>query len=171
MTDVAKEAGVGAGTLYNYFASKREIFESLVEYRTAEMFERFAPIAAQPDASAVLIGMVRAVFAYMEEHRAMFGLFLELGARAEWSIGQVGGKRAGERYAKYLELLTGCVARASEQGLLREDLTHASLVAILTGSMNGVVHAWLAQGSSEGLSHQADLIVEVFLNGARRQRR
>ena len=46
VSDVAKEAGIGKGSIYYYFKSKEEIMDALVERTTAELFAAAKKVAA-----------------------------------------------------------------------------------------------------------------------------
>src|SRR5690349_11014182 len=48
MADIAREAGVAAGTLYNYFDSKVQIFESLMRFRGEEWLAHTGQVLAEP---------------------------------------------------------------------------------------------------------------------------
>ena len=54
-SDIAQAAGIGKGTLYNYFSSKEEIILSTIRYTMEEHLERLREAMAQkPDFSAKL---------------------------------------------------------------------------------------------------------------------
>src|SRR5688572_19485730 len=44
ISDVAREAGVASGTLYNYFDSKEAVFRALVEKLGEELLGRLRPV-------------------------------------------------------------------------------------------------------------------------------
>src|SRR5689334_22444771 len=73
MADIAREAGVAAGTLYNYFESKAQIFESLVQFRGEEMLTTTRKVLEEPCTTVQHVtALIRASFAFLEQHREMF---------------------------------------------------------------------------------------------------
>jgi AcrR family transcriptional regulator len=170
MVDIAKRAGMAAGTLYNYFESKEQIFQSLVEGQIEEAHRRFAQAAERGHPPKdTLRSMVRSVFAFMEEQRDMVGILMQMGAPNTWSITKMCGPRVVERRNEMRQLFEATLSRASKAGELRKDIPITDLVAILSGSMNGFIESWMHGDRSNALVDQADVVVEVFFNGAAKQ--
>ena len=74
MGDVARQAGIATGTLYNYFDSKEQVLESLL----AMLGDRFVDtlsveLDTVADPADGLARLVRASLAYIDDHRAVFG--------------------------------------------------------------------------------------------------
>ncbi|MGW4386226.1 TetR/AcrR family transcriptional regulator [Streptomyces sp. NPDC004685] len=65
---VAKEAGVGPGTLYRHFPTREELLAAVLQTRSEELVARQAEIAQLGDASAALEQWLRA----MEEYFSAF---------------------------------------------------------------------------------------------------
>lgn len=56
MAEISKTAGMSAGHIYNYFASKEAIIESIIERDMEEMFSIFQQFESQPgDLVSVLL--------------------------------------------------------------------------------------------------------------------
>jgi AcrR family transcriptional regulator len=75
--DVAKRAGVSKALIYEHFASKRELHETLLSDHAAELFRRFRDNAARGlTGEARLRGGLEAFFSFVEDHqdawRALF---------------------------------------------------------------------------------------------------
>ena len=51
ISEIVAEAGVGQGTFYRHFHNKREIFETLLEGFTTQLFDQFAEMSAHLPAS------------------------------------------------------------------------------------------------------------------------
>ena len=68
MRDVARDAGVSAGTLYSYFATKEEIFETLLIQRYGDVLEAIE--AVEVDRPADIEGLLQvAIPAFIETYR------------------------------------------------------------------------------------------------------
>ena len=76
MADIAAEAGTATGTLYNFFASKDELFHTLLEQKASEFFaylhEQVDPIPLAVDKIA---RMVVALVHFFEENREFLRLY------------------------------------------------------------------------------------------------
>lgn len=55
MAEICKAAGMSAGHVYNFFASKNEIIEAIVERDLQVLRERIANLSEQPDLLAALL--------------------------------------------------------------------------------------------------------------------
>lgn len=167
MAEIAAEAGLATGTLYNYYASKEQIFCALVEHRGEEFVMRLQGIAARKEAAKdKLVRLASATLEYVETHGAMFNLFVQLGAMAEWSIRRVGGPGAERVYLRFVRLFEEQFAAAGREGVLRSGVSVAEMALLFTGSINGLVHGWLLRGRKERLSERAPFLVNLFLRGA-----
>jgi AcrR family transcriptional regulator len=167
MTDIAAVAGVAVGTLYNYFDSKEEIFAEIFLVRSRELHDRLQPGLATPDPLARLESTVRTCFEYMDRHGALFALFVERGGTAEYDVQRLGGDVCEAEYTRFLRLLTDVVEAAVAAGELRRDVPVATIVALLSGAMNGAVYAWLKRRRRGRVSAVVDDLLKLFLSGAR----
>jgi AcrR family transcriptional regulator len=73
--EIAAAADVSEGTLYNYFASKRDIFVGLLHSRTDELIQAIAAVQADSVEDA-LVQLLAGQFGRMRTHR-QFRLFLQ----------------------------------------------------------------------------------------------
>jgi TetR/AcrR family transcriptional regulator, repressor for uid operon len=80
MQDVAKEAGMSAGNLYRYFASKDQLVSGLCERDRERFSADFANVAEAADVMGGLIALGRKHF--VEEPRTRCVQFLEIWAEA-----------------------------------------------------------------------------------------
>jgi AcrR family transcriptional regulator len=167
MTDIARDAGVAVGTLYNYFDSKEEIFQEIFLTRSHELHARLAPALAAACPLDRLRGVLRMAFAFMDEHGALFAMFVERGGTAEYDLHRLGGDVVQAEYERFLRLLLQNVEAAARAGRLRRDLPPALLVAALSGAMNGLTYAWLQRRRRGRLAAQTDALFDLFLTGAR----
>jgi AcrR family transcriptional regulator len=166
MADIAKRAGLAAGTIYKHFESKEEIFRALLE-RSSEEFEHALDLQLASAGKGVadrLLVLVHAVLTHIEQRRATFSLFLELGS-SEWNIRRVGGPNVEKRYLSYLARFTELFEEGIRAGSIRDELQPAEMAQLLTGGLNGLIHAWLMQGGKTELAGRAPLLLEVFLRG------
>jgi AcrR family transcriptional regulator len=166
MTDIARAAGVAVGTLYNYFPSKEEIFQEIFAARSQELHAQLA--VALPSAPVdQLRYLVEQALAQVERHGAFFATFTERGGITEIDIARLGGEVPEREYERFLRTLEDSVRAGVKAGTLRGDISPRTLVAALSGAMNGVTYLWLKQKRRSSLAAYAPEVIDIFLAGAR----
>ncbi len=168
MADIAMEAGLAAGTLYNYFDSKERIFRTLIEQRGDDFLLQLEAAGQGDNARERLGTLIATVLGYIETYRSTFALFVELGGMAEWSIRRVGGPRSERLYLRYLQIAETIIQDGVHEGLLSDDTPVRDQVACLTGMINGVVREWLSEEKG-ALRDRVPLILSVYLRGLERR--
>jgi AcrR family transcriptional regulator len=113
LDDVAREAGVGVGTVYRRFADKEELIDALFEQRIDEMVARAEASLADDDPWTAL---VRFFEGFVEAQCDDRGLMELLVSRRH---GQARVTRARDRFIPLVEAL---VERAQAAGALRPDV-------------------------------------------------
>ena len=162
IADIAVEAGMAAGTLYNYFDSKEAIFQALCEELGEQLLARFEALHGETqDVTSRLQGMVGACLSHIEDHHSLFLIFHEVHT-------ELGHRKAGsdEIRGRVMRQLERALRDGMAADVVRRDLQAPDLVALLTGAINGYVHAWFLAGGTKGLAARAATITDVFLNGA-----
>jgi len=167
MSDIARGAGVAVGTLYNYFGSKEEIFQEIFVARSSEFHAELEPALERRSPSEQLARVVHTSLEYIDRHGALFAMFVERGLTAEYDLERIGGGVVDAEYVRFLRLLSQLVESAVKAGELRSDVPAATMVAALSGAMNGATYAWLKRRRRGRLSAAADDLLTLFLSGAR----
>lgn len=168
MADIAAEAGVAAGTLYNYFENKDEVFASILqrgEEQVSQLFEAHADVADPIERSRLRL---RDAFAFLEQHGSLFATFLRVSGISEWQRRRAFDDHVEHGYARGVERTLVVVREAAEKGLLRADVPVADLAVMLMGLCDATIFAWTRAGCPPGLAAKADTIIELFLRGAQR---
>jgi AcrR family transcriptional regulator len=151
LDDIAKEAGVGPGTLYRHFPTRGELIKAV--YRNE--LERLAK--AEQELSAKLPPV--------EALRAWLLLFVDAIA-AKQIIAPALNTLVGDpkkvfesSYARIQEALRALVKRAVRSGDIRKDLDPTDLLRALVG----VSH----MASDPGWQQSAIRLVDILINGSR----
>ena len=116
--DIAREAGVGVGTVYRRFPDKELLIDALFEDRIAEMAEAARAAAEGEDPWDSLVGWLVRMQELQSEDRGLKELVLS-GAR--------GAERAAAARAVLIPIVAGIVERAKDAGALRGDIDVADL--------------------------------------------
>ncbi|MFO7567872.1 MAG: TetR/AcrR family transcriptional regulator [Enhygromyxa sp.] len=163
IADIAAEAGVATGTLYNYFSSKEDIFLSILDDGRDRLLAMLEQCDAVEEPLQRLRELIRVMFAFLEEHGALFTIYMQIGANP---IDFRRDANAGDEAFRHF-IFTQFSAALSEAGeRVRADYPAQTLTMALGGLINGAVTHWVEGGCQPGLSAQTDTIMDLFLHGA-----
>lgn len=110
--DIAERAGVGKGTIYEYFVSKEELFAAILEAGFQQYFVTLVAAAALPmSANAKLEAVFRQHLAFISQHAAAARIII------------------GERPATRPELREAMVDRYMRLGSFLEELLQEGIAA------------------------------------------
>ena len=168
MADIARAAGVAVGTLYNYFESKEEIFEQILALRCAEMRASLTEALRGGTPIGNVQAVVRQSLENLERQGALFAVFIERGAVAEYDLERIAGQLAQQEYQRYLTMIGDVLRTAVDAGDLRKDIPVPTMAATLSGAINGVTYAWLKRRRRGRLTAFTDDLLKLFLAGARK---
>lgn len=167
MADIAAEAGVAAGTVYNYFKNKDEVFRSMLERGQDIVYERIIAHQGISDPLERLRAWTHTVFDFLEEHGVLFSLYIRLGGTLDWMQKQTVGTLHEQAQARYVALSRATMAEAIAKQQLRGDTPPDELAILLGGLTDATIFAWARAGCPPGLRAKADPVLDFFIHGAR----
>lgn len=164
IADIASEAGVATGTLYNYFSSKEEIFQSILEDGREQMRARVSECVAIVEPLERLRSLLRCLLEFLEEHGALFAIYVQLGTTERHTLRQADDPKDDE----FRHLLLGVFEQAivDAGARMRRDLSPDLLAVMLGGLLNGMIMRWIDGQYRTSLRDQSETIVDFFLHGA-----
>ncbi|MFC6882431.1 TetR/AcrR family transcriptional regulator [Actinomadura yumaensis] len=122
LDEIARRAGVGAGTVYRHFTTKEKLFQAVIEDRIGRIVEEARALASSDEPGQAFYGYLEWVV-----ERAMFNHALCEG------LGQAGhGRRFQDEFDAALAVI---LRRAQEAGAVRRDLDVDDVRALLNGCM------------------------------------
>lgn len=130
--EIARRAGVGAGTVYRHFPSKERLFEEVLARRTRELVKlgRLLAEDGEPGSAADPGGRFFVFFdevvAQATVNRALCDGFHAISGRET--------KLSGELFAEYLAVLGRLLAAAQSAGAVREDVDTMDVHALIWGA-------------------------------------
>jgi len=162
MADVAREAGVAAGTIYLYFRSKDEVLISIFEERVQAFVQGFRErVSREQGAAAKLSKLIELHLYEMQEHQDLATVFqLELRQSRHFM----------SAYPKvdlksYFDLIGEILEEGQQHGVFRQDLYLGAVKRALFGALDETVTSWLLAGKSYDLTQMAGPLADLFLRG------
>ena len=164
VADVARAAGVAAGTVYLYFKSKDDLLISIFERSMRDGLSRGREsVANLEDPPERLRRLARGHLARLGSDRNLAVVFqVELRQSTKFM----------ERFSStllrdYLGLIREAIADGQRQGLFRADIKPTSAAKMLFGALDEMTTNWILSKRRYSLEAEADEVVDFFLNGAR----
>ncbi len=150
LDEIARRAGVGAGTVYRHFPTKDDLFRAVVEDRLHQVVAEGRRLLDRSDASEALFDFLRTLV--LEWGAADRGL-VEAFAGADVDLASV----APEVEAEFMTLLDDLLKAAQRAGTVRADVTAPEVKTLMIG----------CQAMQSYNNALADRVIEVVLNGLR----
>jgi AcrR family transcriptional regulator len=171
MSDIARKAEFGTGTLYKYFKSKEELYFTLIDEKVEEINRLVNAELSQKTSPIERIRKVLGLqFEFIERNRDFFRIYISERNRFEWTIKEDLGKGLHEKMVTYIHILAEVMRQGTEEGELRPmnamDLAHA-----LVGIVNSFVFEWLISREHYPLISKLDTVLEIFLGGVQQMER
>ena len=123
--EIARRAGVGAGTVYRHFPTKEALFRAIVDDRLQRLVDQAQSLAADREPGEALFGFLAAV---VEEGAADHGLVDALAG-----IGFDIATEAPGAEDRFMSALADLLTRAQQAHAVRADIGVRDLKALLVG--------------------------------------
>jgi TetR/AcrR family transcriptional regulator, fatty acid metabolism regulator protein len=165
VADVAKVAGVAAGTVYLYFKSKDDLLVSIFERSMNEVLaEGRAAIEGIADPGQRLRQLAHMHLGRLGRDRDLAVVFqVELRQSVKFM------ERFSESFLQdYFKLIRQAIADGQQRGAFRKDLSATTATKIFFGALDEMATNWVLSRRKYDLSAEADAVVDLFLNGVKR---
>src|SRR6476620_8400530 len=164
VADVARAAGVAAGTVYLYFKGKDDLLVSIFDRSMRDgLAAGRAAVADLDDPRERLRRLARAHLARLGSDRNLAIVFqVELRQSTKFM----------ERFSStllrdYLGLIREAVADGQRAGTFRADLKPTAAAKMLFGALDEMATNWILSKRRYSLEADAESVVDLFINGAR----
>ena len=166
VADVARAAGVAAGTVYLYFRSKDDLLISIFDRTMRDAIaEGRAAVLDVPDPRERLRRMARVHLARLGRDRNLAVVFqVELRQSIKFME-----RLSASKLRDYLGLIRSAVADGQAAGVFRRDVNPTVAAKIFFGALDEMATNWILSSRRYSLESEADAVVDLFLNGACRQ--
>jgi TetR/AcrR family fatty acid metabolism transcriptional regulator len=164
VADVARAAGVAAGTVYLYFHNKDHLLVSIFERSMRDgLAESRAAVAQLRDPRERLRRLAKGHLARLGNDRNLAIVFqVELRQSTKFM----------ERFSStllrdYLGLIRAAIADGQQSGIFRSDIKATVAAKMLFGALDEMATNWILSTRRYSLEADADAVVDLFINGAR----
>ena len=166
VADVARAAGVAAGTVYLYFRSKDDLLASIFERTMRESFaEGRAALADVSDPCDRLRRFARLHLERLGRDRNLAIVFqVELRQSVKFME-----RLSSTLLRDYLGQLRAAIVAGQRAGVFRDDINATVAAKALFGALDEMATNWILSRRRYSLEADADQVVELFLTGARRR--
>ncbi|MEE9465551.1 MAG: TetR/AcrR family transcriptional regulator [Candidatus Neomarinimicrobiota bacterium] len=171
IADIATEAGIGKGTVYEYFRSKEEIFGAIIEGFFAEMTMALQPVLSGDQSQVEKITrIIDYSFDFLDE-------FMQSDQAEDWTIMMeifAQGMRADgdpqlqEATARAVHHTINQFVPVLEEGISAgsfRDVDPSYFALVLFGALDGLALHFYLQRNHIDLSRLKDAAREIFLGG------
>ncbi|QRP49933.1 TetR/AcrR family transcriptional regulator [Amycolatopsis sp. FDAARGOS 1241] len=152
--EVAREAGVGVGTVFRHFPTKEALLEAVLFARLHRFVDEAESVVARdsPDAGAAFFTFLTSWIEMSSAKNAYFEALSAAGVSVPTAGSVVG--------ARLLDALGMLLRRAQDAGAVRPDVTVGELIPVIIGTAKAAEHV----GTDCGLRNR---VVAILFDGLR----
>jgi TetR/AcrR family fatty acid metabolism transcriptional regulator len=164
VADVARAAGVAAGTVYLYFRSKDDLLISIFE---RSMRDALGEVRALDTGRSDPYERLRR---FARLHLGRLGRDRNLAVVFQVELRQ--STKFMERFSstllrEYLGLIRSAIADGQADGLFRADISPTVAAKMFFGALDEMATNWILSRRRYALETDADAVADLFVNGAR----
>jgi len=162
VADVARAAGVAAGTVYLYFRSKDDLLVSLFERTMREAIADVSTaLEGASDARDRLTRIARLHLERLGRDRDLAVVFqVELRQSTKFM------ERFSSSYLRdYIGVIRDTMAAGQAAGQFRPDINATIAAKMFFGALDEMATNWMLSRRRYSLTAQADVVVDLFING------
>lgn len=165
VADVAREAGVADGTVYLYFKNKDDILVSIFNYYMDEALAAGRARLAQVDDPVEKLR--RIVHAHLERlgRDRNLAIVFQVELRSSTKFME---QFSATKVAEYLELIREVIEEGQRDGVFRPALNTKVVSKVLFGALDEMATNWVLSRKRYSLVSTAEPVLDVFLEGIRR---
>jgi AcrR family transcriptional regulator len=159
--EIAERAGLGKGTVYRHFNSKKGLFSELIRLKVAELEETVqGTIDPQADVLDIIQTYLMVYFSFFDRNRDLYKVLIQeqsdFGAEVKaLYIGNI---------LKKVPLLKRKIFLAARSGHLKQMDFHTVFYGVM-GFIDGVMQKWLASETDYSLVDEIPTVTETIFYG------
>jgi TetR/AcrR family transcriptional regulator, fatty acid metabolism regulator protein len=166
VADVARVAGVAAGTVYLYFKGKDDLLVSIFE---RSMSDALGEVRAAVDGISEPAERLQKI---ARLHLERLGRDKDLAVVFQVELRQ--SVKFMERFSEtflqdYFKLIRQAIADGQQSGVFRKDISATTSTKIFFGALDEMATNWVLSRRKYDLRAEADAVVDLFINGVKRR--
>lgn len=168
MQDIAGEAEYAIGTVYLYFKDKDALYISLIEQKFKDLLSVLKTETAKvKSAKAKIETFISEKLSFFERNQNFFRIFVSERSKEE----RPGIARPRHSLiTQHKEFAAELVKLGQQENLIRNDYTPKQIAEVLISVFMSVVFNWLKEPRGSNLQDTSGFIMDIFLNGAKKNR-
>jgi TetR/AcrR family fatty acid metabolism transcriptional regulator len=166
VADIARRAGIAAGTVYLYFRSKDDILISLFDRTMQEAIrDGRAALASVTDPTDRLRHIARMHLERLGRDRDLAVVFqVELRQSTKFMA-----RLSATRLRTYLGIIRDTIAEGQAAGVFRSRLPATLAAKVFFGALDEMATNWILSERQYALEDDADMVVDLLLYGVSTQ--
>lgn len=165
VADVARVAGVAAGTVYLYFKGKDDLLVSIFERSMKEVLAEGRQAIAKIDDPEQRLRKIAQLhldrIGRDRDHAVVFQVELRQSVKFM--------ERFSESFLQdYFKLIRDAIEQGQQAGAFRKDISATTATKIFFGALDEMATNWVLSRRKYDLSAEADAVADFFFNGVRR---
>jgi TetR/AcrR family fatty acid metabolism transcriptional regulator len=167
VADVARSAGVAAGTVYLYFRGKDDLLISIFERTMKDAIaDGRRSVDALTDPVERLREIARLHLGRLGRDRALAVVFqVELRQSTKFME-----RFSSTQLREYLGIIRSVIADGQARGVFRSAISPTLAAKLFFGALDEMATNWILSRRKYTLASEADAIVELFVGGLAQQR-
>ncbi len=172
MSDIAKEANIGKGTIYEYFKSKEEIFKESFNYFQDELESNIARhIFKLTDPEEKLKAFIHSFADVFDDEKIdyieIIFVFWAEGIRhhEEDKIEKIFDLK--KMYSEYRKLIISILEEGIKIGKFK-DIDTLVIASVLIGAMDGLILQWIMDKNLFSLKKSAEILADTIIKGIKK---
>ena len=168
MADIALEAGIGKGTIYEYFRSKEEVFASGFQMFFQGMENQIeSALSSTTDPVEQLKLLINLSFKSFLQHGSDLAMIMMdfwaegIRNKDEKILNSIDLRQI---YHEFRIMIQSIINNGIEQGVFRQVDTH-NVAALLIGALDGIMLQWIMDHKVIDLEKITDSVIDSFLYG------
>jgi TetR/AcrR family transcriptional regulator len=168
VAEIANASGFAVGTLYHVFENKERLYTSMVTEKLDRMYAGIREDAAQQtDIVKQIEAIVAAQFRFVEKNAAFCGIFIRGEHLSLSADGTALRKRMMDAFANHVSFIAGVMRAGIRTGLLKR-MDPQMMAAALMGIINSFTFERLTGAEGSSLEERVPFVLDLFLEGGRR---
>jgi TetR/AcrR family fatty acid metabolism transcriptional regulator len=164
VADVARAAGVAAGTVYLYFRSKDDLLVSLFERSMKDGLAEGQRATEDVDDPAERLSRLARVHLRRLGRDRNLAIVFQVELRQSVKFME---RFSSSLFREYLGLIRAAIVDGQQRGAFRRDLNPTKAAKMFFGALDEMATNWILSSRRYSLEGEAEPVLDLFLSGVR----